>query len=190
MKLIYVVRDPALRAVSHWGHNVIMGREAGTAANLSATCAKPDSNYVKTSRYAYQLEAYLERWSLDDILVVRSEKLRTNTVAKLRECFAFVGVDPDVEIASASQQLHVSSKKLRKSWLERHVAHKPTRKWLRPVLPDAISERQPVEVPKPTDADVANLREHLHADAERFRALTGVTPAGMEPAPVPLRMAA
>ena len=195
VKLIYVVRDPALRAVSHWGHNVIMGREAGTAANLSATCAKPDSNYVKTSRYAYQLDAYLEHWSMDDVLVVRSEELRTDTAAKLRECFAFVGVDPDVEIASANQQLHVSSKKLRKSWLERHVAHKPTRKWLRPVLPDAISERQPVDVPKPTEADVANLREHLRADAERFRALTGVTLAGMDEsvaqvAPVPLRKAA
>ena len=195
VKLIYVVRDPALRAVSHWGHNVIMGREAGTAANLSAACAKPDSNYVKTSRYAYQLEAYLEHWSMNDILVVRSEELRADTAAKLRECFAFVGVDPGIQIASAGEQLHVSSKKLRKSWLERHVAHKPSRELLAKVLPAQIAERQPVDVPKPTGADVAALRDHLHADAERFRALTGVTLAGTgepaaNPAPVPLRKAA
>ena len=196
VKLIYVVRDPTLRAVSHWGHNVIMGREAGTAENLAAVCGRPDSNYVKTSRYAHQLEAYLDHWPLDDVLIVRSEELRADTAAKLRECFAFVGVDPDVVIPSASEQLHVSAEKLRKSWLERHVAHKPTRKWLAPVLPASLTERQPVEVPKATAADVANLRDHLYADADRFRSLTGVTLSGMaasdttaEPA-VPLRKAA
>lgn len=191
VKLIYVVRDPALRAVSHWGHNVIMGRESASAENLTAVCGKPDSNYVKTSRYAYQLEAFLECWSPDDVLIVRSEELRTDTAAKLRECFAFVGVDPWVTIPSATEQLHVSAKKLRKSWLERNVANKTARRRLAPLLPNRLTERQPVDVPKATDADVANLREHLHADAERFRSLTGVSLAGMggETA-VPLRKAA
>ena len=196
VKLIYVVRDPAARAVSHWGHNVIMGREDASAANLAAVCEKPDSNYVKTSSYAYQLEAYLRHWPLEQVLVVRSEELRTDTAGQLRKCFAFVGVDPSVEIASANTQLHVSAKKLRKSWLERHVAHKPTRGWLSPILPASLTERQPVEVPKPTAADLANLREHLRADADRFRALTGVALAGMDAesaagaAPIPLRRAA
>ena len=176
VKLIYVVRDPALRAVSHYGHNVIMGREKKSPADVAA---QPDSNYVKTSRYADQLAAFLPHVPLERILIVRSEELRTDTEAKLRDVFAFVGVRPDVTIPGAIEQLHVSSQKLRKSWLERHVANRKVRRAVKPYLPGPLTKRQPVEVPKASPADVDRLREHLAADAERFAALTGVTLAGM-----------
>ena len=193
LKLIYVVRDPALRAVSHYGHNVITGREKLSPAQVAAD---PDSNYVKTSRYAEQLEAFLPHFPLEDVLIVRSEELRADTERKLRDVFAFVGVRPGVTIPGATEQLHVSSKKLRKSWLERSVKNLRVRKAVKPYLPALLTERQPVEVPKATADDVARLREHLAADAERFAALTGVTLAGMgwEPdavsAPAPLKRAA
>ena len=55
--MIYVVRDPIDRMLSHYLHNVGGGYEDRT---LTEALADPESSYVARSRYAFQLEPYLE----------------------------------------------------------------------------------------------------------------------------------
>ena len=55
-RLIYMVRDPIERMLSHYLHNVGGGYESRPMAEA---LADPDSAYVARSRYAMQLEPYL-----------------------------------------------------------------------------------------------------------------------------------
>src|SRR5215211_1496876 len=55
--LIYMVRDPLDRMLSHYIHNVAGGYEDRP---LTEALADPHSSYVARSRYFFQLEPYLE----------------------------------------------------------------------------------------------------------------------------------
>ena len=56
-RLVYMVRDPIDRMLSHYLHNVGGGYDDRTLADAFAD---PESAYVTRSRYFFQLEPYLE----------------------------------------------------------------------------------------------------------------------------------
>jgi sulfotransferase family protein len=89
-KLIYVVRDPIERMLSHYVHN-----RAGGYERLSAeeALARP-SGYIDRSRYFMQLERYLQRFDPAQILVLTQEELSGERRATLTRVFEFLGVDP------------------------------------------------------------------------------------------------
>lgn len=91
LRLIYLVRDPVERAVTHFLHDISKGRV--TPDDFDAVFADPTTTYFQSSRYAYQLEPYLELFGRDRILVITSEDLRDERVATLQRVFAFLGVD-------------------------------------------------------------------------------------------------
>lgn len=91
-KLIYLVRDPVARLLSHYRHNVCEHREA---RGLEEAVRQPESIYVARSRYFMQLEQYLPYYPPEQILIVQQEALRTERRATLRRVFAFLGVNPD-----------------------------------------------------------------------------------------------
>ena len=72
-RLIYMVRDPIERMLSHYLHNVGGGYESRP---LEAALADPDSAYVARSRYAMQLEPYLSAFERERVLIVANEELR------------------------------------------------------------------------------------------------------------------
>jgi hypothetical protein len=90
-KLLYVVREPVERIRSHYQHNCAHGKE--DLPFDRAVVSK--SVYADVSRYAMQLEQWLEHYPREQLLVVQSERLRRDRVATLREVFGFLGVDPD-----------------------------------------------------------------------------------------------
>jgi Sulfotransferase domain len=96
VKLIYLLRDPIDRMLSHYLHNRILGRE--TRSFSGAVAARSyRNNYVRTSIYRFQLEAFLERFPLERILLVTTEDLKDARGETLRKIFRFIGVDPDFE---------------------------------------------------------------------------------------------
>ncbi len=91
LRLIYLVRDPVDRAVTHFLHDLDKGRVR--AEDFDAVFADPTSTYFETSRYAFQLDPYLDTYGRDRILVITSEDLRDQRVVTLQRVFAFLGVD-------------------------------------------------------------------------------------------------
>jgi hypothetical protein len=90
VRLIYVVRSPIERIRSHYQHNVISGTERRSIDE--AVFENPA--YVDYSRYAYQIEQYLEYFSRDRLLIITSEQLGRARLAAARSVYEFLGVDP------------------------------------------------------------------------------------------------
>jgi hypothetical protein len=90
--VIYMVRHPIDRMLSHYLHNVGGGYEDRT---LNEAFGRWDTAYVDRSRYAFQLEPYLEQFGPERIRLVSREELKTARAETMRALFEFLGVDPD-----------------------------------------------------------------------------------------------
>lgn len=118
VKLIYVVRDPVERVISHYIHNVAHGRERKSFKKA----ASPDSIYLKTSMYYYQIEEYLKFFELTDFLFVDSLNLSSNTEDTMKEIFRFIGVSENIKIKNINKKHHSSKNKRMKSMLD-YIIH-------------------------------------------------------------------
>ena len=90
-RLIYRVRDPIDRMLSHYLHNVAGGYEERP---LDEALADERSAYVDRSRYAFQLEPYLDTFGSASIRVISREELKDERALTMRGLFEFLGVDP------------------------------------------------------------------------------------------------
>ncbi|MGE5407392.1 MAG: sulfotransferase family protein [Syntrophothermus sp.] len=89
-RLIYMVRDPIKRILSHWVHATGAGYET---REFVPTLSLPDTQYVNRSRYWMQLQPYLETFDRSQIEIITQEELQTEREATMRKAFAFAGVD-------------------------------------------------------------------------------------------------
>jgi hypothetical protein len=90
MKLIYMVRDPIKRVLSHWVHAKGAGYEPG---DLSEMLSRTDTAYVHRSMYWMQLQPYLENFDRDRIAVITQEELQADREGTMRRAFRYAGVD-------------------------------------------------------------------------------------------------
>ncbi len=91
VRLIYVVRDPIDRMLSHYLHNVGGGYDD---RSLADALTDPASSYVSRSRYFFQLEPYIEAFGGERVEIVSREGLKADRPATMRRAFGFLGVDP------------------------------------------------------------------------------------------------
>jgi hypothetical protein len=183
-RLIYVVRDPIDRMLSHYVHNVGGGYEE---RELTEAFADPESSYVARSRYAYQLEPYLETFGLDRIALVSREELKRDRTATLRRVFGFLEVDRDFTseqferewetgTAKAGSRFRIMDQAVRLPGLralDRNFDRLPeSLRWL---VERIVHDPQAGEVVKPElSTDLRDwLRGLFRADEERLEELTG-----------------
>jgi hypothetical protein len=89
-RLVYMVRDPIDRMLSHYLHNAGGGYDDRP---LELALADERSAYIDRSRYAYQLEPYLEAFGAERIRIVAREELKSERAATMRRLFEFLEVD-------------------------------------------------------------------------------------------------
>jgi hypothetical protein len=90
VRLVYVVRDPVARIRSHYQTRAAEGSEKAPFAEAVFS----NSIYLDYSRYALQIEQYLEHFPREQLLVITSEDLRDSREPTMRRVYEFVGVDP------------------------------------------------------------------------------------------------
>jgi len=91
-KLIYMVRDPISRILSHWRHATGAGYETRP---MEEALTRDDQTYVTRSLYWMQLQPYLEHFPREQIQVFAQEELQGDRQGTMRRAFEFAGVDPD-----------------------------------------------------------------------------------------------
>jgi len=89
-RLIYLMRDPVERALSHYVHWVRTGNETLPVEQA----LRAQGIYLAASRYATQLEEYLAHFSREQVLLLTTDELRDERAATLRRTFEFIGVEP------------------------------------------------------------------------------------------------
>lgn len=90
-KLIYIVRNPIERIISHYVHFYADGREN---RNIDEALAEfKDNLYVERSQYFWQLQQYLSWFSASNILIISSERLLNFSELTMKKVFRFLEVD-------------------------------------------------------------------------------------------------
>ena len=172
VKLVYLVRDPVERTVSHYVHNYADGRES---RSVSEAISEPNSNYVLTSKYFWQLQAFLERYPKEQLHVVESERLMEDPATVVEEVLHFAGISRAWDPAVLESRFNVSSTKKRRTLIERKFDEKVANPQLRSVLRGiARPFRRPCERPELSPADRDLLVGALGSEVEALRRFTGL----------------
>jgi Sulfotransferase domain len=91
-RVVYMVRDPIDRMLSHYLHNVGGGYESRP---LEQALTDPDSAYVARSRYAMQAKPFLDRFGAERLLIISREELGRGREQTMRSVYEFAGVAAD-----------------------------------------------------------------------------------------------
>ncbi len=172
-KLIYMVRNPVTRAVSHYIHEWTMGGMQGDIA--AAFRAHPE--LVAYSRYAMQIAPYVERFGAERILLVSLETMRADPQGELERVGAFLGLAEAPVWQAEQSRMNASAERIRRIPLYGLLIANPIagalRRGLVPRrLRDAVKQRlQMRERPELPDDLVRQLEAEFAEDHARLRAL-------------------
>jgi hypothetical protein len=97
-RLIYVMRDPIERTISHYWHRVRHHREHRSLFSA----IRNDPQYRDVSNYAMQLAPYFERFTQDQLKLLTFEELTGKTNETLDSIFRWLSLDGS--IASVTTQ--------------------------------------------------------------------------------------
>jgi Sulfotransferase domain len=183
-KLVYVVRDPIDRTVSHYHQLVASEGENASLGETLSDLSDPRSPCVCSSLYALQLELYLRSFPQERILVIDQAELLAERRITLSKIFTFLTVDEAFDSSQFDIELLKSNeRRIYPPSFTRFVGHtvRPRLQW----LPSRVrrSLRRSVErVLLPPlemsilDEDLRSRLEGFYAgEVERLRALTGKT---------------
>ncbi len=106
-RLIYCVRDPIDRAISHYRHAMANG-----LYRMPIDEGIRREPFLRQGRYATQLSRYFGAgWSAERILVVQAEQLRAHRAEVVSRVLSFLGLETSgLDVASTSDR-HVTDRK-------------------------------------------------------------------------------
>lgn len=129
-KLVYILRDPVARIISHYMHNYHEGNER---RNISKALTNLENNhYVLCSKYYMQLEQYLSYFPQSNILVITLEDLSNLRQHTLQKVLKFLEVDGSFYIQGSYQALHQSSDKKQRTLIGMFLSKLPGKNLVKP----------------------------------------------------------
>jgi hypothetical protein len=99
-RLLYVMRDPIERAISHYWHQV---RWHGEHKSVSSAI-KNDQRYRDVSNYAMQLAPYFELFAREQIKTLTFEELTNETDATMMDIFRWLDVEQSTAFRAVPPQ--------------------------------------------------------------------------------------
>ncbi|MCB0989780.1 MAG: sulfotransferase [Acidimicrobiales bacterium] len=156
--IVYVVREPYDRVVSHYIHSVAAGREA---RGFDQVLDDADNEYIAATRYMWQLEPFLERAGF--VSVLRFDDVVRDPAGVLGALLQSLGLDPTLGEPVTSGR-NESSSKTRPSALARRI---PRSRSLLRRINTSLAER-PIVKPDKTPDRVGRVRELLRDDLARL----------------------
>jgi hypothetical protein len=179
-RLIYLVRDPIQRIISHYLQRLSLGFEQRALSEALAD-AGPSNLYLSRSLYHWQLQQFLPFYPLERILIVATEDLYQRRLATLRRIFTFLDVDPDfsssgfARVKFRSQELRRLSPwglKLRNhSYAHLNRAAPGLQRFLTYLACYPLSQR--MDRPVVSESQRHDLSAALWPDVQQLRALSG-----------------
>lgn len=177
LKLIYIMRDPVERMISHYSHNLV---RSIVQEEPEAALAK-DPTYLDRSRYAMQLAPYLDLFGRDQILLLIFEEYIADQTAALRAITQFLGIADAKGAATEETVVHktVGEYYLKYSAVEEMVKSglfQAVRPYIPEVLRKGVRRRLSNKLDDKPTFPVAlqrQLQRELAADVAAIEALLG-----------------
>ncbi len=168
--LVYILRDPVKRAISHYVHSVSRGREC---RSLAEALLEPGSNYLQTSMYHYQLMAFINYFPPGQLTLIDFTDIVADPGASTGALMARFGASALTDESVLSRRFNDSAEKMQPSSLEanlkRAIDDRRVNALLRRVLRPL---RKPNGSLKLTDTENEQLWGLLNEDAEALRGFT------------------
>ncbi len=189
-RLIYLVRDPIDRLLSHYVHRVASGSEKRSFEEIMKTLHQEldaeeeerlpgPPGYLVRSLYGLQLEQWRRRFPDSRILVVDHSDLRDRRRSVLAEIERFLDLSRPFPDGAATEIINPSGGKRRPSGFGAWARQAGRRTGLRALLPASARRRliasrsftNQFERPRLRQEHRAQLAGLLSKDASRFRSL-------------------
>jgi hypothetical protein len=188
-KLLYMVRDPIKRILSHWMHATGAGYET---RDMIEVLSDPNTQYVNRSRYWMQLQPYLEHFDRSQIEVITQEELQADRDGTMRKAFAYAGVDENFTSEQFDREWEKSAAKSGDKYqfmekliklpgfrsFDRNFDRLPER--MRWIVEKVVHDPEKPAAPKPVLPDdlVETLRGHFGAEVAELQKFAGREFAG------------
>jgi len=180
IKLLYILRDPVERVVSHYTQLSLMGLDLRDFRGVLD--ALRGSDYILSSSYYYQIAAYLECFPREQIQILTLEELVRDKVGTIHKVFQFLGVD-DTFVGKDWALVHNRSvDKFERNLLGKVMRRVPFKRQLKPMVPEPLATaysrvtcRKPEDRFQPvlTAEKRAEIAEILGEDIAQLRELVG-----------------
>ena len=115
-RLIYIVRNPVKRFISHYIHNFAKMQTSKSFSEYLNDEIENKGNALRTSLYWEQLQRYLDYFPADNFKIIKSEELLNNRRETLSDIFDFIGVENHWDDAY-NEESNVGSLKVRPRWI-------------------------------------------------------------------------
>lgn len=160
-RLIYMIRNPVARAVSHFQHAWSIA-EVGSDIT-KAFAARPD--FVDYGRYGMQIAPFIEAYGPEAVHLTSLEQMKADPMAVLRAAASHIGHDQPVTWKDEIEAQNVSAERSRKLPLHGLLVDNPVAETLRRTLvPKALRTRiREARRPAARPELPADLRAELEA---------------------------
>lgn len=180
VKLIYIMRDPVERIISHYMLNV--SHNYDTRDIVTALTAPDRDQYLDRSKYYMQLEQYLQFFPRANLLLLKQEDLLARRHETMQAVFRFLNVDETFSSPEFTKIMNPSTSRRRRNWFSLQLDRLNYVDLIRRIPPNIripvgrllyIPFSRPVTRPIVPEWLRLELKECLRDDLNRLRALTG-----------------
>ncbi|GGO60587.1 Sulfotransferase domain-containing protein [Roseovarius pacificus] len=137
-KIVYLIRDPVTRAVSHYIHEWTMGVMSG---DIEQAFADQDE-LIAYGRYAMQIAPYVEAYGRENVLILSLETMKFAPQDTLERVCMFLGYDGTPEWREEQARVNASAERVRRFPMHKLVFDNPVAATLRRTLiPQSVRDR-------------------------------------------------
>lgn len=178
--IIYIVRDPYRRTISHHHHEVA-ARTMGADIDQAV---RDHPRLVDYSRYAYQIRPWIEAFGADRVHVIRFEDYMGDRTTGAMSIHRLLGLPP-TPLDDPQTKHNVATKKRVAVGLGGRIARNPVyRRLIRPYLGDPVKNavktlllpKAPPRPGAPSHATTLHLVERLTPEIHELAELLGTDP--------------
>ena len=178
LKIVYIVRDPVRRALSHHKHMVNWSGEGRMPQDVNVAIEN-HPELMSYSCYAMQLQPWIKAFGLENILVIKFEDyVSDRTVVTNRVCRFLSLPETELELSEAGANRGESRRyagkfvyNLYRSKFFRNVVQPAAPDFLRKALRQVLLRKnRQVEIP-PTRATLEQIADGVKTDGEKLQVL-------------------